>query len=312
MCCLFGFVDYGHKLTLKQRNRLLSILATACEARGTDATGISYNAGNRLKVFKRPLPAHLMWYRVPLEATVVMGHTRMATQGSEKKNENNHPFLGRTETGAFALAHNGVLYNDKLLRKARKLPDTRIETDSYVAVQLLEQSGSLDFGSLKNMAEQLEGTFTITALSQQDELFFVKGNNPLCIFHFPQSGIYVYASTEEILQKALNRARLRLGKMERVRIYSGEILSINAQGKVSRGEFDDSSLYSAFAGFPEWLDYQPLSRPYTSQDYEIEDPVYIRDLKAVASCFGVYPEDIDALLADGVTPEEIEEYLYCG
>ena len=312
MCCLFGFIDYGHKLTLKQRNRLLSILATACEARGTDATGISYNAGNRLKVFKRPLPAHLMWYRVPLEATVVMGHTRMTTQGSEKKNENNHPFLGRTETGAFALAHNGVLYNDKLLRKARKLPDTKIETDSYVAVQLLEQSGKLDFGSLKNMAEQLEGTFTITALSQQDELFFVKGNNPLCIFHFPQAGIYVYASTEEILQKALNRTKLRLGKMERVRIYSGEILSINAQGKVSRGEFDDSSLYSAFAGFPEWLDYQPLSRPYVSQGYEPEDPVYIRDLKAVASCFGVYPEDIDALLADGVTPEEIEEYLYCG
>ena len=312
MCCLFGFVDYGHNLTLKQRNRLLSILATACEARGTDATGISYNAGNRLKVFKRPLPAHLMWYRVPLKATVVMGHTRMTTQGSEKKNENNHPFLGRTEMGAFALAHNGVLYNDKLLRKARKLPDTKIETDSYVAVQLLEQSGSLDFGSLKNMAEQLEGTFTITALSQQDELFFVKGNNPLCIFHFPQSGIYVYASTEEILQKALNRTQLRLGKMEWVRIYSGEILSINAQGKVSRGEFDDSSLYSAFADFPEWPDYQPLSRPYTSRDYEIEDPVYIQDLKAVASCFGVYPEDIDALLADGVTPEEIEEYLYCG
>ena len=82
MCCLFGFADYGHKLTLKQRNRLLSILATACEARGTDATGTSYNAGNRLKVFKRPLPAHLMWYRVPMEATVVMGHTRMTTQGS--------------------------------------------------------------------------------------------------------------------------------------------------------------------------------------------------------------------------------------
>ena len=125
-------------------------------------------------------------------------------------------------------------------------------------------------------------------------------------------GIYVYASTEEILQKALNRAKLRLGKMERVRIYSGEILSINAQGKVSRGEFDDSTLYSAFAGFPEWPDYQPLSRPYVSQGYESDDPVYIRDLKAVASCFGVYPEDIDALLDDGVTPEEIEEYLYCG
>ena len=43
MCCLYGFIDYGHKLTRKQRLRLLSTLSTACEVRGTDATGIAYN-----------------------------------------------------------------------------------------------------------------------------------------------------------------------------------------------------------------------------------------------------------------------------
>lgn len=36
------------------------------------------------------------------------------------------------------------------------------------------------------------------------------------------------------------------------------------------------------------------------------------DLEAVAACCGVYQEDIDALLAEGVSLEEIEEYLYCG
>lgn len=68
MCCLFGFHDYGHQLTRKQRSRLLSILSTACEERGTDATGIAYNADGKQVVFKRPLPAHLMWYRVPVKA----------------------------------------------------------------------------------------------------------------------------------------------------------------------------------------------------------------------------------------------------
>ena len=43
MCCLFGFVDYGHKLSRKQRHQLLTILSACCEERGTDATGISYN-----------------------------------------------------------------------------------------------------------------------------------------------------------------------------------------------------------------------------------------------------------------------------
>ncbi len=48
MCCLFGFVDYGHHLSRKQRSRLLSVLSTACEERGTDATGIAYNAAGNL------------------------------------------------------------------------------------------------------------------------------------------------------------------------------------------------------------------------------------------------------------------------
>ena len=43
-----------------------------------------------------------------------------------------------------------------------------------------------------------------------------------------------------------------------------------------------------------------------------EEDAYISDLKAVASCYGVSEDDIDDLLAEGITPEEIEEYLYCG
>lgn len=58
MCCLFGMIDYGQNFTGKQKSRLLSVLARACEARGTDATGIAYNTKNGLRVYKRPLAAH--------------------------------------------------------------------------------------------------------------------------------------------------------------------------------------------------------------------------------------------------------------
>lgn len=312
MCCLFGFVDYGHKLSRKQRLRLLSTLSTACEARGTDATGISYNLGGRQVIYKRPLAAHQMWYRVPAAPSIVMGHTRMTTQGSELVNINNHPFPGVAGRTHFSLAHNGVLTNDKTLRKKYKLPATNIETDSYVAAQLLSQYGQVNFDSLRFMAEELEGTFTITVLTDQDELYFVKGNNPLTIYHFPQSGMYVYASTEEILRKGLKNSRLNLGKGEPVRVYTGDILRIDGQGKISRSEFSDEKLY--FASYPRWFDWQQYReprRPYHFEEDDFEDS-YIADLKAVAACCGVYPEDIDALLADGVPLEEIEEYLYCG
>ena len=141
MCCLFGLIDYRGTLTAKQKTRLIRELSIAAEVRGTDATGIAYNTEHGLQI-----------YNIPSNAKVIMGHTRMATQGRAKKNENNHPFRGSIEGKQFALAHNGVLYNDYQLRRLLRLPASKIETDSYIAVQLIEQKNALDPSSLKYMA----------------------------------------------------------------------------------------------------------------------------------------------------------------
>ena len=42
MCAVFGFLDYGKKVSHKALVKLLNELAKAAEIRGTDATGISY------------------------------------------------------------------------------------------------------------------------------------------------------------------------------------------------------------------------------------------------------------------------------
>ena len=60
---------------MKQKNHILSALATAAEARGIDATGIAYNYGGKLRNYKRPWPGHLMRFRVPADAHAIMGHT---------------------------------------------------------------------------------------------------------------------------------------------------------------------------------------------------------------------------------------------
>ena len=300
MCCLFGIHDYGHRLSRKQRSSILSALAIASEARGTDATGIAYNAAGKLCVYKRPLPGHLMWFRVPQEATVISGHTRAATQGSEKWNWNNHPFLGKAGTTPFALAHNGVLYNDLNLRKDKKLPATKVETDSYIAVQLIEAAGELSFASLRNMAEPLRGSFTFTVLSPKDELYFVKGDNPMCIYHYPNLGVYLYASTEEILKAALRKLPFRLGRPDRIDIFCGQILCIDAEGHISRSSFDDRNLYNRL--YAPWYSWEPQNT---------EDS-YIEDLKSVAAFFGYTPDDVDFLLQQGYTTDDIEELLYCG
>ena len=181
MCCLFGLIDYGHRLTGRQKGQLIRALAVESEARGTDAAGVAYNSGGKLHICKRPGPAHKLNLFVPEDAHVVMGHSRMTTQGRAKFNRNNHPFAGKVPGTKFALAHNGVLYNDMTLRRSRALPDTRIETDSYVAVQLIEQQRALTPASLKTMAEAVEGSFVFTVLDEEDSFWFVKWDNPLCL-----------------------------------------------------------------------------------------------------------------------------------
>ena len=308
MCCLFGIHDYGHSLTPKQKNRLLSVLGTACEARGTDATGIAYNAGDKLCIYKRPRPARWMRFQVPFGVDVIMGHTRMTTQGNERKNHNNHPFPGYTKNGEFALAHNGVLYNDLLLRKQYNLPSTKIETDSYVAAQLIENSGKLNFSGMQYMAEKLEGSFTITVLSSKDDLYFIKGDNPLCLYHYPKRGLFVYASTEDILRGALRKLPFDLGIPARVELFCGDILRIDKNGHQDKSTFNADNLLPRMS--KSWMDFgfQSVANHAVTDTKD----TYLDDLKSIAMFYGFYPEDIDALLADGFTTDDIEEMLYCG
>ncbi len=147
MCAIFGLIDYAKCFTAKQRERVLKVLSKECEERGTDATGFAFNTADHLTIYKRPLAAHKLKLHLPSEANIILGHTRMATQGNKALNYNNHPFLGHASGMTFALAHNGVLYNDRELRKEKNLPVTHIETDSYIAVQLLEQSKTLNLFS---------------------------------------------------------------------------------------------------------------------------------------------------------------------
>ena len=125
MCCLFGLMDYGRRMSGRHKSLALYNLASACEVRGTDATGVAYNSGGKLRIYKRPVAAHRMRFHIPGDAAVIMGHTRMTTQGSARRNYNNHPFPGRAGAVDFALAHNGVLYNDVALRDSLQGPKSR-------------------------------------------------------------------------------------------------------------------------------------------------------------------------------------------
>lgn len=309
MCAVFGLLDFKGTLSPSERLRIIQALSKAAEIRGTDATGIAFVQGNGIQIQKAPKPAHLMRYRIDPNARFIMGHTRMTTQGSEKRNQNNHPFPGKAGLLPFALAHNGVLFNDMDLQRKMNLPRTKVETDSYVAVQLLEQAGKLNAKTLKSMAEQLEGTFTITVLDKQENLYLVKGNNPLTLYLFPKRGFYLYASTTEILELALADLNMVDELFASIPIKQGDIMQISRDGQRTVTRFDDSRLtvhkYYSCCGYYDW--YVPTSRAAKGSP---ETETYTEQVIRYGMSLGIPENDLRRLVDYGYDAFDLEELLF--
>ena len=298
MCALFGWLDYKHIVPCKVLKKLTQALANAAEERGTDATGIAYIKDKRVTIYKRPKPAHKIRFNAPDGTTAIMGHTRLTTQGNQKFNFNNHPFYGRADK-EFSFAHNGVLYNDVELRKEKNLPKTNIETDSYVAVQLIEQQKKLDFNSLKNMAETVQGNFNFTILDEDNSLYIVKGSNPMFLIHFEEIGLYVYASTESIMKNALKKVSIKNIPYTKIETTHGDIIRIDSNGYITRFEFENKEDFR----YASWLRY---SYDDFEDDYYNQHEQLLFDM---CNTFGVDEDDIALLLDYGYSSDEIEDML---
>lgn len=296
MCSIFGFVNYKHNVSEKYLKELVKALSVESEVRGTDASGIAYVKNGQIVTYKKPEPAHNMNFYFPADTTILTGHTRMTTQGNAKFNFNNHPFTGKTADGCFALCHNGVIYNYDTLERNEKFPETHIETDSYVAVQLIEKYGNLNLKTIAKMSETVHGSFVFTILNDDNTLYISKGDNPLCLIHYKQLGLYVYTSTTAIMQDVLKGSFLEKFPFEVINVNEGEIISINKNGRLERScfSFDDdynlSLYYSRYYGYYE----DKLNESY---------------LYEMCNMFGVSQEDMILLYEMGYCDEEIEMML---
>ena len=288
MCAIFGLIDYKKVFSARQRECILKVLSEECEVRGIDATGFAFNSGGKLRIYKRPLPAHEVSPRLREDANIILGHTRMATQGDKRQNYNNHPFLGNAGI-KFALAHNGILYNEDVVRRELAIPDSHIETDSYIAVQILEKLGKLNEKSLTEMAEKVNGSFVFTLLDENNNSYFVKGDNPLALYHF-EAGLYIYASTDKILNYALESLGLTRCPYEEILCDCGDIVKIDSDGNLTRSEFVPSFQYT--------LDWH--------NEYLMDEFAYHR-LMNRAERYGIDEEYITILLDYGYLPMEIED-----
>ena len=292
MCALYGFINYGKILNKKELKKLVRNLSISSELRGTDASGVAYVRNGKVVIYKKPQPSHEVNFYFPSDITLLTGHTRMATHGDARNNYNNHPFVGHTAEGDFALCHNGVLFNYEQVQKQEQLPKTKIKTDSYVAVQLIEKYGKADFDTIGKMSEIVNGSFVFTVLTSEEKLYISRWDNPICILHFPKLGIYVYTSTKEIMQMALRGTIFEKQPFETIEVTEGEMISIDKNGIIERSRFVSEydgffGSYGMYGGFRKRDDYDSYLCEY-------------------GSMFGVSEEELMMLYDMGYDDEEIE------
>lgn len=265
MCGLFGVVNYGGHGGDDVKG-LIEALGKSSEYRGTDAGGISYYDVNKKKLVITKASGAFSKIKTKKydfgKSPIVMGHTRMTTQGSESKNENNHPFP--SSVGKFAMAHNGVLSNDDLLIEEYNL-NYNVDTDSYVVVALLDKlhNGVVTFDTLKSVVEKIGGTFNFTFMDSKLNLWIVRHNNPLYVLDVKDLGIITYASTKEIMFDAFDNyyddfidyLMTRSSDVpfaEEIPTKSGEIICITSRGEITRSEFKPKAFtYSRSYTYPK-------------------------------------------------------------
>src|SRR5205814_1727528 len=118
MCGIFGVVRASGSEGDRSLARELSLsLLRFSETRGREAAGIAVHDGERIEVLKQGgsvrdfLANPKLHELLAKDALAVVGHSRLATNGTQSNVDNNQPVITQ---GAVAL-HNGIVVNDRAI-----------------------------------------------------------------------------------------------------------------------------------------------------------------------------------------------------
>lgn len=236
MCGIAGYV-LRSKRHAERALALFERLMTECQVRGRHASGVSWVAESGLRTLRRPVPAEGLlasseWSQVrsslPLAA---VGHARYSTSGDWATANNNQPL----EAGGVALVHNGLVSmgTKEEFEKAYAVR-TRTENDSEVILrQVIRERGSLQKAMRRVYAVE-PPIFALGLLSSVGEVRVVRDHlRPLWLFEVPELEMVGFASTEDIIRRALG-PQARCAAAEPYEVYR-----LSAKGLSWESTLDD-------------------------------------------------------------------------
>lgn len=217
MCGIAGF-NFADGETIDPveltQNLLLEIVK-----RGRDATGIAYlnSASNKFTIRKAPIAAPKFFpvtMAMPDDTRNAIIHTRWATKGSPRNNNNNHPITSGKVVGV----HNGHLSNDDQMFKHLRTVQRRGQVDSEAAFALLGKTSHHPTDVLAT----LEGRAALAWLDVRDRNALQLARcecSPLAIGQ-TKKGSLIFASTMEHLDKACMYTDIKLQWADELEEYT--------------------------------------------------------------------------------------------
>lgn len=197
--------------------RLFTRMLCLSEHRGPDATGAAWlDAGGRLRVCKAPIaasqftrsPTYRAWRNSVSPSTyLLMGHTRLPTQGSHLHRRNNHPLVDRREFPV-VLTHNGNFPGANRYFRHFGLK-RRWEVDSELLVRLARRHAGvegIDLPALLKDIGQCQGHLAavLAWAAKPGVVILLRRDRPLFLAWQERRRLLAYASERSILGDAIS------------------------------------------------------------------------------------------------------------
>ena len=254
MCGIFGLViAQTSASTPHALQSLIRDLADLSASRGSEASGLALVGDDAVDVYRQAASADRMvrdaecrhFLRRRLESSrdrgcVLIGHSRLVTNGSMQRDDNNQPVVAGDLIGV----HNGIICNDDALWLRHPELEHEHDIDTEVLLRLIgsyvTEDGSLATATRRAFAE-IEGVANVAALTRTHDALLLATNNG-SLYVAESGGAMLFASEEYIARTAAEGARRTFGDMRvsQVTANSGCLIDF-AQARVARFSLSQSN-----------------------------------------------------------------------
>ena len=216
MCGIWGIANLNCRIDNKVLIKIIKKLMVLSEIRGKEASGVSILKGDKLSVLRKAKASHellkdkdfktLIQDRIlagSSEDTLIIGHSRLVTNGSQYRPENNQPVTKKN----IALVHNGIIVNcDELWTNVEGM-EKNFEVDSEIILELFYKyvsEGKSPDMAMKETFERIQGMASVLSISQEKDCLVAATNNGSLYYCGSEDGnLIVFASEALILKKLL-------------------------------------------------------------------------------------------------------------